>query len=100
MTEKRPSRPTGIVNDPVKGQQPDGSSVVGWAALDPSLGAWTYDWYVQNNNQRTIIDADITLNVTTIKSTDDVDRLMTHEWGHALGLDHSNVEAAVMAGHR
>jgi hypothetical protein len=90
--------PNNVVNDPVHGPQPDGASVVGWGPLDASLGGWTYDWYVQNNNQRVIIDADITLSVTNIKSTDDVDRLMTHEWGHALGLDHSNVELAVMAG--
>ena len=41
--------------------QPDGVSVVGWGAIDPSLGAWTYAWYAQNGNDRVIFDADVTL---------------------------------------
>src|SRR5207302_6034021 len=77
---------------------PDGASVVGWGSLDPSLGGWTSDWFVQNGNERIIVDADITLSMTAIKSIDDLDRVVTHEWGHAIGLDHSNIELAVMAG--
>jgi hypothetical protein len=77
---------------------PDGQSVVGWGTIDPSLGAWTYAWYSQEGNQRVIYEADVTLSVTNIASMSDLDRLMTHEWGHALGLDHSNTEQAIMAG--
>ncbi|MFO1324161.1 MAG: choice-of-anchor D domain-containing protein [Burkholderiales bacterium] len=84
--------------DPVMGRQPDGISVVGWGALDPSLGAWTYAWYADNGGVREIFDADVTLSTTNIGSMADLDRLMTHEWGHAFGLDHSDVEAAIMAG--
>jgi hypothetical protein len=80
------------------GDQADGASVIGWGAIDPSLGAWTYAWYAQNGNTREIFDADITLSTTSIGSFADLERLLTHEWGHAFGLDHSNVEAAVMAG--
>ena len=64
----------------------------------PSLGAWTYVWYSVSGSQRVILDADVTLSVTNIVSLADLDRLMTHEWGHAIGLDHSNTESAVMAG--
>ena len=72
--------------------------MVGWGTLSPSLAAWTYVWYSVNGTQRVILDADVTLSVTNIVSLADLDRLMTHEWGHALGLDHSNTESAVMAG--
>jgi hypothetical protein len=77
---------------------PDGVSVVGWGAIDPGLGAWTYAWYQQNGNDRVIFDADVTLSTTNVASLADLDRLMTHEWGHAMGLDHSNTESAIMAG--
>jgi hypothetical protein len=91
--------PNNTYDDPDYGPQPDGASVVGWGALsDPSLGAWTYAWYAQESNDRIIFDADVTLSVANIASMADLDRLMTHEWGHALGLDHSNTEAAIMAG--
>lgn len=91
--------PNTTFNDPNYGPQPDGASVVGWGTLsDPALGAWTYAWYAQDGNDRIIFDSDTTLSVTSIASLADLDRLMTHEWGHALGLDHSNTEAAIMAG--
>jgi hypothetical protein len=90
--------PNNLVNDPTYGSQPDGQSVVGWGAIDPSLGGWTYAWYAQSGNNRVIFDADVTLSTTNIASLADLDRLMTHEWGHAFGLDHSNTEAAIMAG--
>src|SRR4030095_5085541 len=77
---------------------PDGVSVVGWGATEPGLGAWTYAWYSQVGNDRVIFDADVTLSKTGVVSLSDLDRLMTHEWGHAMGLDHSDTEAALMAG--
>ncbi len=90
--------PNNLVTPQGVNPQPDGVSVVGWGQLDPTLGGWTYAWYVQNGSEREIFEADITLSVNNVASLPDVDRLMTHEWGHALGLDHSNTEAAIMAG--
>ena len=90
--------PNTMVADPVNGPQPDGVSVVGWGATDPGLAAWTYAWYAQYGNDRVIFDADVTLSTANVASLSDLDRLMTHEWGHAMGLDHSNTESAIMAG--
>ncbi|MFO1310938.1 MAG: choice-of-anchor D domain-containing protein [Burkholderiales bacterium] len=78
--------------------QPDGVSVIGWGTIDPGLGAWTYAWYRIEGSDRVIFDADITLNPGNVASLADLDRLMTHEWGHAMGLDHSDVESVLMSG--
>ena len=77
---------------------PDSVSVVGWGTIDAGLGAWTYAWYAQEGSNRVIFDADVTLSSTNVASLSDLDRLMTHEWGHAMGLDHSNTESSLMAG--
>ena len=90
--------PNTLIPDGVNGNLPDGISVVGWGSLEPTFGAWTYVWYAMAGPQRVLIDADVTLNVNNVRTLADVDRLMTHEWGHALGLAHSNIESAVMAG--
>lgn len=89
---------TTVRNPSTGADEPDGVSVVGWGGIDPSLGAWTYAWYTQQENARVIFDADVTLSATNVVSLSDLDRLMTHEWGHALGLDHSDHGNALMAG--
>jgi hypothetical protein len=77
---------------------PDGVSVIGWGPLGEGIGAFTYAWYTQEGDNRVIFDADITLSTTNVVSMPDLDRLITHEWGHAMGLDHSNAESALMSG--
>src|SRR5581483_365877 len=78
---------------------PDYASVVGWGTLDAQYSAWTYDWWATNGaGGRDLVDADVLLNVATVTTLSDLDRAATHEWGHAIGLNHSNVQAAIMAG--
>jgi len=90
--------PGTTLQDAANGAQPDGVSVIGWGTIDPSLGAWTYAWYAQKGDVREIFDADVTLSPANVVSLADLDRLMTHEWGHALGLDHSDHDNALMSG--
>ena len=88
----------GITEVAPNATQPDGVSVIGWGAIDPGLGAWTYAWYTLEGNDRWIFDADMTLSPLNVASLGDLDRLVTHEWGHAMGLDHSDVESVLMSG--
>ena len=90
--------PAKVAGDTEAGPLPDGVSVVGWGPLDSALGGWAYAWYRQDGDERVLVEADVTLSVTSIATMSDLDRLTTHEWGHVLGLDHSNTESAIMAG--
>jgi hypothetical protein len=73
-------------------------TIVGWSPLDPSIGGWAYAWYAPYGSERKIIDAYIALSTTNVTSMAGLDQLVTHEWGHVLGLDHSSLESALMAG--
>ena len=77
---------------------PDMDNVVGWGTLDPVYSSWTYDWWAPNGGGRDLVDADVLLNNAEITSLAELERAATHEWGHAIGLNHSNVNAAIMAG--
>jgi hypothetical protein len=72
----------------------DNVNAVGWDGGIGSAGltSWTYD----GNNR--ILDADITLNPNVSYLQSLFIDIVTHEAGHMLGLSHSDVQNAVMAG--
>jgi hypothetical protein len=75
--------------------QVDGVNVVGWGYLQGSqamYSALTQTWWSASS----LIDADVVMNLSQSWSATDVEAIMTHEWGHALGLAHSDVAESVM----
>lgn len=74
----------------------DMMNVFGWGQLTNELaqyGAYTVWWY---DNNRSIFDTDVVINTSYRWSLQDVESVMTHELGHVLGLNHSNLQASVM----
>ena len=74
----------------------DRISVFGWGALTDEMsiyGAYAKWWYDANH---AMTDADIVINTARTWTVQNVEAIMTHELGHALGLVHSNVQATVM----
>ncbi len=82
----------------VAGGQPDRTNVVGWGAPGPGMAGITYAWYATQGGARVLADSDVVLSPAYVTSAGQMDRTATHEWGHALGLDHSNLDGSVMSG--
>ncbi len=77
----------------------DGTSVVGWQTLN--LGNWgaANSWYLSAGlTERTLVDSDIALDPRYLTTGAELGRIVAHEWGHAIGLAHSNVARALMSG--
>ena len=91
--------PNTRLQDPLLGEQPDGENVVGWDALDENTGGVTYAWYDPlAGGSRRMRDADIILSTSLITGDAEMLRTGSHEWGHAIGLAHSDIEGVLMSG--
>ena len=78
----------------------DRVNVVGWATGDPDVAAPTTGLtYVSWDGTNHFVDADIKINADySVAYTSGFDATMTHEAGHMLGLNHSDVSGQVMSG--
>ncbi|HLX23545.1 MAG TPA: fibronectin type III domain-containing protein [Usitatibacter sp.] len=78
----------------------DGVNVIGWDATNiaaPTTGITNIAWDSNNN----IVDAEIRFNASysaTYSPASDFDATATHEIGHSIGIDHSDVAGQVMSG--
>ena len=73
----------------------DQVNVFGWDVLrneNAAYSAVTKSWWVGTS----LIDADIVMNISQSWTLPQLEGIMTHEIGHALGLSHSNISASVM----
>ncbi len=78
---------------------PDGLSVVGWQVPDMGISGADYVWYQSYGpNNLTLVETDMMLDPRYVTTFDQMTRTVSHEWGHAIGLAHSNVEGALMSG--
>lgn len=74
----------------------DHTNVFGWGQLTNELaqyGAYTYWWH---DGHQALFDADVVINTNYRWTLQDVESIMTHELGHVIGLNHSNLQASVM----
>ena len=76
--------------------EPDDVNVVGWDTLDGTAGGAAWVWY--DDDSRDLTSADIVLSIERVQSQVEMQRTAMHEWGHAIGIAHSNVGGALMSG--
>lgn len=77
---------------------PDSVSVIGWGQPDMGISGATYVWYQTSGNSMTLVETDIILDPQYVTTPTQFTQMVSHEWGHAIGLAHSNVEGALMSG--
>ncbi len=89
---------TSTANRNFEGSTVDRLNVIGWGDFPTSLRDSTgITYWNYSRSTLAIVDADIVLNSREKWTVRDVDAVMTHEIGHMLGLDHSNLTASIMS---
>ncbi len=79
--------------------RPDLANVIGWKVPEDGFQAVTHYWTdVAPNGDGILVDADISLSPTTVTTREILASIITHEWGHAIGLGHSPVADTLMSG--
>ena len=91
--------PENSVLDQENGPQPDQVNVLGWRPTPAGISGYTvgYSAWVPEGIPP-IIDADVVIDPTKLPAFDQLERLLVHEFGHVLGVNHSQFDATLMSG--
>jgi hypothetical protein len=79
-------------------EEPDRVNVVGWGDPGGNEAGVAWVWYEDDGSSLSLVDGDIMLSPRRIFGAAEVVRIGTHEWGHVLGLSHSNLQDTMMSG--
>ena len=71
----------------------DGTTVFGWGDANGYNGGYTT---IRWNGSKNLIESDLEMSSSGIKSTGAFQGIANHELGHQLGLDHSDVSESIM----
>ena len=91
--------PENTVSDGADGSMPDGVNVLGWKATPAGISGYTvaFPGYV-DGGVMPIVDADVVLDPAKLPGVDQLSRLLVHEFGHAIGVSHSQFDGTLMSG--
>ncbi|MCE7878204.1 MAG: choice-of-anchor D domain-containing protein [Betaproteobacteria bacterium PRO3] len=97
--------PTGVapentVIDAENGAQPDLVNVLGWKATPAGISGYTiaHSGWTEGGGLAPIIDADIVIDPVKVTTGAFLSRLLLHEFGHLLGVNHSQLNGTLMSG--
>jgi hypothetical protein len=91
--------PEHAVLDAENGPQPDQINVVGWRPTPAGIAGYTIG-YSQPAAEGAwpIVDADVIVDPTKLPDASTLERLLVHEFGHVIGLNHSQFDGTLMSG--
>ena len=91
--------PEHSVLDAENGPQPDQINVVGWRSTPSGIAGYTVGYsQPAANGAWPIVDADVVVDPTKLPDASTLERLLVHEFGHVIGLNHSQFDATLMSG--
>ncbi|HET9340715.1 MAG TPA: choice-of-anchor D domain-containing protein [Casimicrobiaceae bacterium] len=91
--------PEHSVLDAENGPQPDQINVVGWRATPAGIAGYTVGYSAPSaEGIWPIIDSDVVVDPAKLPAFDQLERLLVHEFGHVLGVNHSQFDNTLMSG--
>ncbi|HQU48414.1 MAG TPA: choice-of-anchor D domain-containing protein [Casimicrobiaceae bacterium] len=92
--------PETLVADGEGGSQPDLVNVLGWKATPAGISGYTiaHSGWFEGGGLAPIVDADIVIDPVKVTTGAFLTRLLLHEFGHLLGINHSQLNGTLMSG--